>query len=77
MTCCVLGWQVIEALISELAPLFRHKYFHVGGDEFNLDCWKGNDGEGRGERRREYVEREGGERGRERERERENDSRPC
>ncbi|EGD73317.1 hypothetical protein PTSG_05033 [Salpingoeca rosetta] len=36
------SFEVIRDLIAELAPIFPHPYFHVGGDEFDLNCWKRN-----------------------------------
>eukprot|EP00039_Didymoeca_costata_P001066 m.49358 g.49358 ORF g.49358 m.49358 type:complete len:564 (-) comp10613_c0_seq4:75-1766(-) len=33
-------FEVIEGLFEEMMELFPDHHFHLGGDEFNLDCWK-------------------------------------
>eukprot|EP00056_Hartaetosiga_gracilis_P018766 m.11808 g.11808 ORF g.11808 m.11808 type:complete len:760 (+) comp7045_c0_seq2:35-2314(+) len=36
-------YKVIKMVIAEIGPLFStSKYFHVGGDEFDRDCWNQN-----------------------------------
>eukprot|EP00056_Hartaetosiga_gracilis_P018767 m.11819 g.11819 ORF g.11819 m.11819 type:complete len:76 (+) comp7045_c0_seq3:1579-1806(+) len=38
-------YKVIKMVIAEIGPLFStSKYFHVGGDEFDRDCWNQNPG---------------------------------
>ncbi|KAJ0176837.1 hypothetical protein K1T71_008016 [Dendrolimus kikuchii] len=35
-------YKLLHGLISEVQSLFPDRYFHVGGDEVDLDCWKSN-----------------------------------
>eukprot|EP00033_Pygsuia_biforma_P000207 GCRY01000259.1.p1 GENE.GCRY01000259.1~~GCRY01000259.1.p1 ORF type:complete len:518 (-),score=131.67 GCRY01000259.1:530-2083(-) len=37
---CNKTFPVIEAVISELAAVFPDNYFHIGGDELVLGCWR-------------------------------------
>jgi hexosaminidase len=32
-------YSLLADLIKEVQELFPDKYFHVGGDEVQLDCW--------------------------------------
>ncbi|CAG9786544.1 unnamed protein product [Diatraea saccharalis] len=35
-------YRILEDLIKEVQQWFPDKYFHVGGDEVELECWKSN-----------------------------------
>eukprot|EP00899_Mesostigma_viride_P012792 jgi/Mesvir1/21513/Mv03956-RA.1 len=35
-----LASQVIRGIISDAASVFKDGFFHLGGDEVNMDCWQ-------------------------------------
>lgn len=32
-------YEVVENLFAEIVNVFPDAYFHIGGDEVNLECW--------------------------------------
>lgn len=32
--------RLVDAILRQLVPIFdSSQYFHIGGDEVNIDCW--------------------------------------
>jgi len=34
-----LPYEIIEAILREVTPIFTEKFYHFGGDEVSWDCW--------------------------------------
>lgn len=34
-----ITYKLLQELIQEVEKWFPDKYFHIGGDEVELDCW--------------------------------------
>jgi hexosaminidase len=38
-----LTYDIIEAMLSDMAPIFTNNYMHLGGDELVLSCWQNDE----------------------------------